>query len=866
MTGWRLKTNIDVQRGAPIETDDGPVAGPTAISGQAYIVQGAGALEKFPYRLTDIDAHLSFEGDALTLHYLNGYGPEQATVSVKGAISPLLASGADLTVTARDVPLDEHLRAALNEGQQRVFDALLDEVAASRLLATGVLPNAPADHDAARAELAAAITARSEAPAAEGDPALEDLRRALRRLDRLEDAGAFEVGGVVDLALDIHRPPGRGERTVITGAVDVQRAGVVLDRFPYPVQVTGGRIEWHEDRLEIPAPTSEDDVGGLRLVTPAGGAGLLAGAIHFERDGTTMRSRPDLRLVVRDDLVNDALLAALPLDEDAPEADRATWPGGVRSGAARLLEALVESGELHYEGHVRIDESGRLDYDFAVDLERVVAQPTPELADVLGLAGAPWPDDLRVHHGVGRARVTRDLVELTAFEGEHAGGLVRSTVRLARRPERDVDVTIDADGLPLGPFIARALPKETRGPIAAELDRYRPAGHATATIRYTARGDDDPGSLRIDVQPVEISARLATGPVTFRHLDGGVTVTDGTLETDGLVLGVDSAGKAAGRLALAITGAPDTAERRFECRWTGGAFESPVTSEVLQRSAGQAVRDAYASYAPQGRFDVEATYAPATGDYRVVLTPSSLGVELDGTASAMQLKPGTEVVVTPGLVDLRQLTGAYRGVLFDVAGTVVTGGAIDAELQLTLDGPLRGEVLTALMPDAARTVLDALDYRDGASTRLSDGRLRFTQLGPEVDGTPPWRTAFYGTLRTRGAALDAGVPFDDMEARFEIDLHHVAGEVPRVEVLVSADRLRVAGCELTNFSTPVLLSEDGTEVLIPRFGADVYGGRLAAEARVGVGDHRAYEVRLDLAGGAAGAAHRRPGHHGAAPR
>ena len=108
LTAWVLSTAVTIERSAPTPGPDGTtVAGEIRSRGQAYITQAAGAFEKFPYPLHDLQAYLEFENDRVNVHYVTGSGtPGSARWCMTGTIAPLGKRAAvDLHLNAHNAPL-----------------------------------------------------------------------------------------------------------------------------------------------------------------------------------------------------------------------------------------------------------------------------------------------------------------------------------------------------------------------------------------------------------------------------------------------------------------------------------------------------------------------------------------------------------------------------------------------------------------------------------------------------------------------------------------------------------------------------------------------------------------------------------------
>src|SRR5690606_12962350 len=123
-------------------------------------------------------------------------------------------------------------------------------------------------------------------------------------------SGPFEMesAGSVQVDLRIAREAGPGQRTLLTGTTAVHEARVLVERFPYPLTLTGGTLAWEQDRVRI---VTDDSSPGLTFTTPGGGRGVVTGQI--ERVPRGMRPGFDLHIEVENDAVNDLVYAAIPL-------------------------------------------------------------------------------------------------------------------------------------------------------------------------------------------------------------------------------------------------------------------------------------------------------------------------------------------------------------------------------------------------------------------------------------------------------------------------------------------------------------------------------------------------------------------------
>jgi hypothetical protein len=553
LTNWVLKTQVKVSRALPSRDENGQlVRSEIRHEGQAFVSDASALYFKFPYRLSDVSAYLQFDNDRLIVHYLTGKGAGESTVRMTGTVTPPDGHPkVSLHVTAERVPVDEQLRAALRPGTQKVFDALLHRPSFDSLQAAGLIIDAEAI-EAAREELRVKRAALHELqqvaqPAAGEDGAdakelaespqaeREALVAEIARLERIIEAGPFELGGLVDFDLTIEHPGGKGKPTTTTGKIVVRSAGIIYDRFPYPVHVLGGVIDWQADRIVV---VEDEAHPGVQLATPGGGRGALRGQLLMPEGGAVL---PELKLDMLKDHLTEQLLAAIPLTPDekaTPEAG--AWPGRARSRAAELLRSINLAGLLDYTGTITTDADRKPTYDFAVRISAATAQPTAELAQTVGALGLVWPSGFTLQNISGLLHVTPEEVKLAELDGHHSDGAVAVTglIDMKSKPSRtSLDVRF-AD-LTLGRYVLDLLPGDGMTKIRSLWDRYRPSGTFDASLQYRAVGSEvQPATLQ--VVPKTIHAVIANRPTSFRGEGGSLSIAGGAVRFDNLTLRVQS--------------------------------------------------------------------------------------------------------------------------------------------------------------------------------------------------------------------------------------------------------------------------------------------------------------------------------------
>ncbi|MHC5023385.1 MAG: hypothetical protein ACYTGG_05675, partial [Planctomycetota bacterium] len=193
MTGWNLTTEIELRRDPPRFTPEtGELRpGDTYTWGEACIDRGAGAYERFPYRLEDLTAHIEFDDDFVKIHRIHGYGSGDAVIDAEGEIRSIAHGDVSMNLRATGIELDDRLRDALQPVQRQAYDAFLSR------------PVEEALEDADLLTEAGIANLLPEMASVAGRP------------------WPFRLGGRVDLDFTLTRDGGYESRTVPTGRLDI---------------------------------------------------------------------------------------------------------------------------------------------------------------------------------------------------------------------------------------------------------------------------------------------------------------------------------------------------------------------------------------------------------------------------------------------------------------------------------------------------------------------------------------------------------------------------------------------------------------------------------------------------------------------
>jgi hypothetical protein len=858
---WVMSTAVEVWRDPPVRDGTGMAkAQPIESRGQAYITDGSGTYEKFRYPLGNVEAYLEFETDKVTVHYVTGDGSDGAKVRISGSIAPLTHDAqVALQLAATDVPFDDALRGALHEDHQSIFDALLHHESYRALQEAGRLPT-EGMLDALRHEVEALEgvleDARERAESASGDDA-EHARAHVARLEAdvlrrrtIIDAGLFAPGGRVDLDLHIAREAGEDQPTRTTGSMRFDRFGLVYERFPYPMHVASGRLEWQEDRVVL---VGGEPHGGVSVVTPGGGRGELHGEIVVVQEGDRVRAVPDLELDVRGDQVSGLLYASIPLttdERDDPDLV-AGWPGEVVSRGGRLLGDLDLTGRLDYVASVGTDEQGEVDYDVRITLSDGRALPAAALREFVRTAGSFDPDEWKIEECSGTLRVSRDMIELQDLTGRVDRGTLtlRGQVDLRTDP-LELRVEAEIREMPFGETLLGVVPEKHRIQADELWERYRPEGVFDADLVYLARGGTTE-TLDLAVRPRSVDLRIDDRRVTLTRESGAIHVVPDRVRLDGLVVEIRSDGVSDGTIELNgdVGMTPDITGEGMRGSWTGGRFESPIVSEVVGQVAAGAHEERWRDWNPRGTFKGLFRYAPGAAedaDYELSIQPSTLTFVQNGDEISMEFEPGGAFEMTPGWIAFENLRCRRDGEILDLSGEIETGGPLAITLRLDFFGKLRGGPFEGVLPDVVRRALAGIDVREGKFTRVNGGRLSVLELPPGDDGRPRRYVEFTGRIVAHDAAIRTGVEISEIDGPIDLHVTTSPERPPRTEIVARPHRATLFGQQLNGIDVDVLI--EGRDVTLNGFSANAREGVMGAEGFARLEEGGRYQVSAQFVG------------------
>ncbi|MFM7261005.1 MAG: hypothetical protein ACKO3W_10420 [bacterium] len=761
----------------------------------------------------------------------------------------------DLDITCDDAPIDSTLFASFEGGAREALELLFDARAASNLARAALLPDENA-----------LVTQRQQlARLGDGD----DTRATRERLGRSIAAGPFALGGRCGFRMRVYSPPGFGQPIIVTGNVEVRKAGVLFGRFPYPLRLERGTVQLLDEAIVIGGD-------GLSAVTPAGGLFTVSGSVRIPRDGKGGRDlRPLIEITDKDDALNLALLAAIPHSGDEVPSG---WPGEQYAPGGELLRALGLSGAMEMNGVVTSKPDGSEDFRFKIAFSDGAAAPDAEGRTWLATQGLDWPAEFTLEECSARIDIVPERVSFEQCVGRHGtGSIVASGFDELEGPNSLVE--IELHDLP----VDRAFEGFLAGDSKTAQDRfarYGPTGAIDGTVRRSvgAKGSETRGTFSPDwlevtldgsrVRAERIAGRIALDERGLRAESLEFRLTDGN-QDDGIL-------RLSGPLSTTATNASSALDARLSnCR-----FESPLVRELLAPRAG-AVVDWMRGNNATGRFD--AHYARGANE-SIEVTPKSLAagardarveVLFDDASSIDAGEDGVRWKVAarfaPGSGATAEPTQSLEGGTVRAVGTVEvpTNEGVSATASLAaslhIDAPRLTRALRAQLPpplDSSSAAIDLVSEDrftlaiDEMSARWRSGLDSTPAAGaPATGGLTTTSNAdavdiyrLKGEATLANASFSTGVAFSALDGRlpFSLDYEPRGSEPVRFESTLFADRAIVF--ERPMGATTVHIATDAAGDALTIDGAGDFSlGRFDLAARTDF-EANTYRARVRLAG------------------
>lgn len=659
-----VATKIDATRGEPVGNEVAPIT----FDGQLRITDAAGAYERFPYPLRNLDALVGFEIDSgrSSVHILslNAKGAGESRIRIVGDVIPVHdGSDVDMRLTASNLPLDRNL-----------IDAM------------------PVD---------AAQTMRSLFASHGAD------------LSALEESSG-QQHEIVDLNLQILRSPGPNQPTRLQGLIEFDRMSLTWDSFPYPITLEAGGLRWIGDELKL-----ENAQGGplLQLNTAAGGTGTVEGFIRIPMDDQASSGRlkfdigaqrvtpdfiralsyvaPDVAgLMTALDLKGELLMTG-PIEVDglgettwdlaiklmnghcAPRDNLSRYLGTHQAFWSRGLELdSVSAMIITDQDVVNIQSCTARSGEMFLDLDGRVNLKNPLLTDIaVRVDGAPLQERL-----VRLSSDTfRETIESLWDQWQPAGRVGLDAHVRGTGPGGMTEVSVDA--------------LELEVHVDEQLEHLQ-----LVDGRFIITSDS------VKLEDVSIEARSGSTP-------------DGTYVLRGRSIWGDFGTRTSAECAITAG--------RFESPFLARLLEGFVEDEFI--STWQSMKPAGGFHATASLERVP----EEPGQWSIDVQPQDMSARWNGTMFNIEFDQGN-LSVGNDAFSLDNLSGALDSGAFRLNGDFDLDPMLDGTLDFDFDGSINSPEILAVLPSQASDIIQMLEYQDGQEASIRGGQLRLSRASGGV--------------------------------------------------------------------------------------------------------------------------------------
>jgi hypothetical protein len=823
-----VDADVVIRRDPPTAT--GPA--PFRVAGWLTFERGQAAFDRVPYPFHDLRGRVEFDDSAIDIQRIEGIGPDGAKLTARGRIAPPTHEAAvEVHVSVRGVPLDETFMDSLPPSRREAVDFLFSRSRLRELIDEGLVRSAAV-------------------------PGAGEEGRGLGT------APEFELGGRMDLDIDVRTPVGHDAPWTYDVDAIIPRAGVLTRAFPLPIIAQGIRLHLSQAEAKLLAGT----FAGL-----GGGTTEISAGVQLEEAGEPV-IRPAVTIEAREIPLDPLLLFAI---SRAAPGEETPGAGGLALTPAALLRALSLTGSVDCRADISSLHDESIAFDVGVKFDELRAapaapgeEPALELVDIAGSI-AITNTRLRVPRLTAALRAlepaARTHQELTA--GADLGWLGLSLDAELRgidtslgpspegkEPEQShpglagLRGTLDLEGFELAApieTVVAALSTEVAERISRLRDERQPSGRVGATIEVSRPSADDRVEAALELSAGEnvmfdlggerLEASLHSGTIAVRAGES----TRASFNKVALEVGVGKAPRAAlsldGTLLLDAgeVGAGGDGEGALRISGTGIPVESRLVALVLRRALTPESLQSFSDADATGLLDAEVALGERAfldehpeRHVRAVVTPRSLAFGFEGTRVEIGAFDG-RVAIDPARITLERLVARAADWTVGIDGAWIpgeaesSGGVLDADVTLEADSLSPG--VRAILPAGLREQLDALSLHIGGAMSCDDAHIHYVPSGAGSRVT--------GSLAFSGASLDLGAPLTDAHGTLGLLAERTdAGWAFDLEL--ESDRLRAGGLEMTGMRAAVHVNRNPGEVLLERLDANCYAGRVTATATI----------------------------------
>lgn len=802
--------------------------------GEVRLTNGSAAFHRFPYRFYNLRGLVRFNDDEVIIHRLEGEAPSGGWIVAEGRIAPPIADAEVVVkVKAEGIPMDQTLFEALGPQRSRLVERIFHKESYQRLIDRG--------------DISMPLTGDESERTADAEPLADP-------------PPAFALGGTASIGVEVKRELGPANNWFDTVTVDLANAGMLVDRFPYPMKAPNLRAVITD---------------GIVKIDQAKFYGLKGGEITVSAD-VDARRRPDGEATPEPTIHVEAV--GVPIDRALVEAlpDKQVEGKSARS----VVSALGLTGAVDATAHLAPDEQNELRVRVEVKPKSIVAvprlaayrdQPADPSAPVAGdlvlseVTGSIIVDDTRLKADIsGRAQrgIDEDPDKPSVPLAEAPGTFtLRADADLTSGGGSDVFVSAKRFdvALPVERVVSIVAPRPAARLIELR-DEYRPTGITDIVTTVKTQGDStnavvdltnltgtgvslpfstnaaERAEMRASVSKgsIRIFPGEGTKPTVAEFNDVEAVLQSGAADC-GVVRASGTVGISAGALAH-----PTDRPTSFKLDWQNAQIGSPLARWVIARVAGAGASELHAKHKPSGLVDITATLGAGGDRPRVQgeLRPRSVRLEMtDGVVSFPSVAATLRFNNDSVSFDQAKFDAEKWSVVTSGLWTRSENGASEAKATFDITSIGVPEDLKAASPAGVSDALRDLKVDATGSVRIPNLTLT-AAWGKDSTGRPD-RLHAAGKIEVQGGRADVGVDVSDLDGVVDFEASRDGVNLPlRYDLGGLFPSLRLAGIQLTDARARIVSGDKPGETYIPQVSGDCHDGRLTASASIFPKDSR----------------------------
>ena len=598
-----LEVAVSVERKTP--------GGAFSYKGNIDIRDASICYTTFPYPLTNVRGLIRFDDQKVELINFRGHGPSGSSLNIKCKIiyDPVEDAGITAQVAGFNMPIDDSLYNALAPKHRGLIDNLFSRERYAQM--TDETDGLSASSTQQHKWLSEREAINFQLAAAKIEPDQREVLELKKQIVELKlKRPVFDLGGKTNMYLTLQRSLGEDVRNIIDARYELQGVNVLLKKWPYPMQLSGGVFTLGPDGGTLQDATMH----GLR-----GGEAAIHGKMHWKYFGDKKKLLPEIKFTGSSFPVDEIVINSL--------GDRGKG----------ILDSLGVNATIDAAGMVLANDLGK-------------PYPAMQIRVRDGKA-QPFGGNFVINDLTGYIAVQDKDVQITQITGKHEKAIFHLSGKVPK--DKPVDLTFSGENVQLTPTVLDLIPPSAnkRDDAHRIIDPLKLTGHFDMALRLFSDGNGTPWKSQLRLSPRDLHAVVRDQTIKLSQMKGYIDVVGDQIKLHELICQYGNGQATVSGLAeLSKIGSPKLAlsidARNDElCETTRALLPSAVVKslDALKINGKYHLQKAKLIYHPKSA--KEASSFEFDGQVYLTDTTAMLGVpikQMTGTMNVSVIQQGTE--------------------------------------------------------------------------------------------------------------------------------------------------------------------------------------------------------------------------------